>query len=78
MKAHAQEMERLDEGLSFLLLSDLTSPDAPEEGLAELESHRSPLGGARAGSGRSSSRLSRRMSGSAGDEGDPERLVGEW
>jgi hypothetical protein len=38
LKAHAQEMERLDDGLSFLLLSDLTSPDAPEGGLVELES----------------------------------------
>jgi hypothetical protein len=38
LKVHAPDMERLDEGLSFLLLSDLTSPDAPEERLAELAS----------------------------------------
>jgi transglutaminase-like putative cysteine protease len=32
LKAHALDVERLDDALSFELLSDLTSPDAPEEG----------------------------------------------
>jgi len=35
MKAHTQAMERLDDALSFVLASDLTSPDAPQEGWAE-------------------------------------------
>ncbi len=35
MKSHTQEMARLEDQLSFLLLSDLTSPDAPEDGWTE-------------------------------------------
>jgi hypothetical protein len=31
MNAHAKDMERLDDALSFFVLSDLTSPDAPED-----------------------------------------------
>jgi transglutaminase-like putative cysteine protease len=31
MKTHTQETEQLEDELSFLLLSDLTSPDAPED-----------------------------------------------
>ncbi len=32
MKAHTQAIERLEDALSFVVSSDLTSPDAPEDG----------------------------------------------
>jgi hypothetical protein len=38
MKTHMQAMDRLDDALSFVVSSDLTSADAPEDGLAPLES----------------------------------------